>query len=297
MKLSFLCLLFVICFAGCVPAQDVPSQISERELLHKSPQWATIAAHLPDPATASPQTLELQADILRARRFPEDAMDYYKYALARGGSEVPLFNKLGMTELEMRNIEMARSYFHRVVKMDRKDASAWNNLGAVEYLDGSTWNAVSDYKRAVKLNKHEAVFHANLATAYFTVRRYGRARGEIEKALKLNPQIFSDDSNGGGITAHVLSTQDRARFSFEMAKMYARSGMEEQMLHSLAMASEAGMDVLSEMRKDAFLAKYEKDPRVAVIAHNAEALRMRRVVDAASARSLPELPQSKPSPE
>ena len=45
-----------------------------------------IQPHLPDPATATPQTLELQADILRARRFPADAMDYYNYAIARGGN-------------------------------------------------------------------------------------------------------------------------------------------------------------------------------------------------------------------
>ena len=35
------------------------------------------------------------------------------------------------------------------------------------------------------------------------------------------------------------------------------------MLHSLASAAEAGMDVQPEMRKDPYLAKFEMDPRVA----------------------------------
>src|SRR5437868_5906524 len=44
-----------------------------RARLHDSDQWLDIQRHLPDPATASPKMLEQQADILRARRFPEDA--------------------------------------------------------------------------------------------------------------------------------------------------------------------------------------------------------------------------------
>jgi hypothetical protein len=58
--------------------------------------------------------------------------------------------------------------------------------------------------------------------------------------------------------------------------MCARSGLEDQMLHSLAMASEAGMDVQREMRKDPALAKFEMDPRVVVLVHNAQELRAGR---------------------
>src|ERR1035441_9387347 len=112
------------------------SSLSTRDEMHQSDQWKEIERHLPNPVTATAQTLEQQGDILRARRFPEDAMDYYRYALARGGNVPSIMNKLGLTELEMRNIELARSCFQRAVKLDGKDAEAWNNLGAVEVLDG-----------------------------------------------------------------------------------------------------------------------------------------------------------------
>jgi len=284
---SLLCLLSVATVSSLslrVRAQAVSSPslsspsspLSARERLHQSAQWADVERHLPDPATATAQVLEVQADILRARRFPDDAMDYYKDALARGGDAASLLNKLGLTELEMGNVELARAYFKRVVKMSRKDAEAWNNLGAVEYLDGASSSAVSDYKRAVKLNKRQAVFHANLATSYFELKDYGGARREIAAALKLDPHVFEQDAGAGGVAAHVLSSEDRARLSFEMAKLYARNGMEEQMLHALAMASEAGMDVQREMRRDAVLAGFEMDPRVLVLVHNAQALRAGR---------------------
>jgi tetratricopeptide (TPR) repeat protein len=250
-------------------AQDERSPMSARERIHQSDQWAEIKRHLPDPATATPQALEQQADILRARRFPEDAMDYYRFALDRGGQPESLLNKLGLSELEMRHIQLARVYFQRVVKMNRKDSEAWNNLGAVEFVDGLTSNAISDYKKAIKLNKHSAVYHSNLASAYFQTKDYGAARREIATALKLDPQIFDRKEGFGGIEAHVLTSQDRARLAFEMAKLFAQNGMEEQMLHSLAMASEAGMDVQREMAHDASLAKYQMDPRVIVIVRNA----------------------------
>ncbi|HEY4382736.1 MAG TPA: tetratricopeptide repeat protein [Acidobacteriaceae bacterium] len=265
-------------------AQDPPMPIHTR--LHDSEQWNQIAPHLPDPTTASAKTLEEQADILRARRFPEDAMDYYRYAMNRGGSQAKLLNKLGLAELELKNIQLARVYFQRVVKMDKQNAEGWNNLGAVEFVDGKKSTAVSDYKRAIKLNKREAVFHANLANAYFETRDFRGARREIAAALELNPRIFEDQGTGG-IAAHVLSSEDRARFSFEMAKMYARSDMIEPMLHSLSVAAEAGMDIRQEMEHDPVLAKFQMDQRVLVIVHNAQLLRAERpaTVSAASGTS------------
>jgi Flp pilus assembly protein TadD len=266
--LSLLCL-----FASAqTKAQDQPSPSSVRERMRQSDQWEEIQKHLPNPATATPQLLEEQADILRARKFPADAMDYYNYAIARGGSPPQLLNKIGLAQLEMGNIQLARVYFQRVVKMSRKDASAWNNLGAADFVDGKQNDALSDYKKAIKLDKRQAVFHANLAGAYFTTKDYHGARREIAAALELDPQIFEVEGTGG-VSAHVLSAQDRARFSFEMAKMYARSNMVEEMLHSLATAAEAGLEVQAEMRKDAYLVKFEMDPRVVVLVRNARMLR------------------------
>jgi Flp pilus assembly protein TadD len=174
--LNLLCLSAATWSFPRMIAQDPPESTTARQRLHQSDQWSQIKPHLPDPATATPEALEQQADILRARRFPEDAMDYYRYAIDRGGKPTSLLNKLGLAELEMRNIQLARVYFQRVVKIDRKDAEAWNNLGAVEFVDGKHSTATSDYKRAIKLDKHQAVFHANLANAFFEAKNYSGAR-------------------------------------------------------------------------------------------------------------------------
>ncbi len=231
-----------------------------------------VAAHLVDPATASVQTLEMQADILRARRFPYDALDYYGYALKRDAKSATILKKIGVTQLELRNIELARAYFQRAVKLNKNDAEAWNNLGAVEYLDRNYSSSISDYKRAVKLQNKSAIYHSNLGMAYFDQRDFNRGRKEMDTALKLDPNLFTQ-AGATGVSAHVLSPEDRARFCLEMAKTYAEQGNEAEMLRSLERAAESGMDVAAEMGRDKILADYRKDPRVLTLIQNARALR------------------------
>jgi tetratricopeptide (TPR) repeat protein len=244
---------------------------SPRELRHQDPQWDSIRLHLPDPSTATAQQLETVGDVLRARRFPEDAIDYYNYALQRGGNEAELMNKLGVTQLELRHTAAARAYFARAVKLQKKDAVAWNNLGAVEYIDSRLGIAVSDYKNAIKLNKNSAIYHSNLATALFEQKDYKHAREQFKIAVKLDPDVAHHDG-AGGLTAHMVSPEDHARYCFELARMYLELGDEAKMLHYLTMSSEAGFDVLSAMRADSEMAKYRKDPRVLLLVENAKAL-------------------------
>jgi tetratricopeptide (TPR) repeat protein len=241
--------------------------------MHDSSEWASIEPHLPDRVSSTPGVLEQEGDILKARRFPKDANDYYNFALQNGGDAAMLLNKIGLTTLELKDVPEAQRYFKRVVKLDRKSADGWNNLGTVEYLNGRPAYAIADLERAVKLDRGRAVFHCNLAMAYLERDDTKHARKEIEATLKLDPLAFERAGNGSGAALLMLSSARRARFSFEMATLYARSGAEEPMLHSLAMASEAGLDLGQEMRRDKALARYAGDPRVVVLTHNAQALR------------------------
>src|SRR5271156_4466184 len=199
------------------PQNPAPS-VTPRELRHQDPQWESIRLHLPDPSIATAQQLEMVGDVLRARRFPEDAIDYYNYALHRGGDEAELMNKIGVTQLELRHTAAARAYFRRAIQLQKKDPVAWNNLGAVEYMDGRFGTAISNYSRAIKLNKTSAIYHSNLATALFEEKRYKDARGPYKIALQLYPDMAHHDG-AGGLTAHMLSPEDHARYCFEMARL------------------------------------------------------------------------------
>lgn len=125
--------------------QNQPSDAALRELRHEDPQWQLVKPHLPDPATATEQQLETVGDVLRARRFPEDALDYYIYALRRGGgNEVTLMNKLGVTQLDLRHTAAARAYFERAVKLRKTPwrgttSARWNiSMAGLQPLSPTT---------------------------------------------------------------------------------------------------------------------------------------------------------------
>ncbi len=280
---------FLLCaFCASASAQQTSSYSPEaqRAIRHATIEWETVASHLPDPATGSPAALQTAGDVLRARRLPEDAIDYYRFALQRGGDEPNLLNRIGVTELEMGQVDLAHACFKRVVMLKKKSPEAWNNLGAVANMTGDTREAISDYQRAVKLNKKNALFHANLGTAYLATRDYESARGEFETAVKLDPEVFSR-GGFGGTQVHVLSADDRGRFPFEMARMAAEHHQDEVMLHWLAQASEAGFDVVAGMNGVPAFAPYLKDPRVGLLIANAKAMRGRQVAASGPAPPLP----------
>jgi tetratricopeptide (TPR) repeat protein len=286
--LLFPLLLFVIPVPGL--AQRELTHEEARAIDHQSPVWESVRAHLPDPAATSAGKLEDAADLLRARRFLEDAIDYYSFAMERGGDQVHLLNKIGITELELRRLVVARAYFQRAVKIDKKSPEGWNNLGVIDYITGHNDQAVGNYKRAIKLDKKSATYHSNLATALFDKKDFGRARKEYDIALQLDPEMMHHHS-ALGITTRMLSPADHARFCFELARLYAQRGDEKGMLYYLTKASESGFDIMAAMGSDSIFSPYRKDPRILVIVKNGRELQSREPVTQASATPPPLSPQ------
>src|ERR1700712_450899 len=207
-------------------AQAEAVSAEERAAFHQDPQWEVIAPHLPNPKTATAAQLEMAADVFRARRFPEAALDYYGYAIARGGPVSDLLNKMGIVRLELRQVALAHELFQQTVRGKKNDAAAWNNLGVTEYIEKRYKNAISDYRRAAKYDKHSAAFRSHLGMAYFESGDVERARKEFAAALVIDPHAF-EHREAGGMTAQVVGTQNYAQLAFEMAKIYARRHEDE----------------------------------------------------------------------
>lgn len=239
---------------------------------HDSTEWSNIAEHLPDPATASPQKLEQTADVLRARRYPADALRFYNAALERSGSALPLLKKMGIVCMEMQQLELARAYFQRAVSTDRRNAGAWNNLGAAEYLLHNDHASIRAYKRAIKLDKGSAVYHANLALVYFDGHDAQDGRRELARGLAIDPDLLRRDAQNGD-TARVLATTSYPQICFEMARIYAAQGDVETMLDWLTKASDRGYNVRAAMDADGALRPMLADARVKALLRNEQTLR------------------------
>lgn len=242
--------------------KDAPMTSPEtRALQHSSPVWAMIAPHLPNPETASAADLETVGDVLRARRFPDDALDYYGYAMARGGNVSELLNKMGITRLELRQNAQAHDMFLRTVRLHKNDAIAWNNLAVTEYIANNYRAAIADYKRASKLDPKSAVYHSNLGMAYFGSKNIDSARKQFALAIQLDPSVMQHRDNGG-TTAQLIGTENYSQLCFEIAKLYAKEHNEAETRLWLTKANESGFDVRNSLHSDAVLQAYEKDPQL-----------------------------------
>jgi tetratricopeptide (TPR) repeat protein len=281
MRLRSLFLAFLTGLSACalLPAQQpsTPTLSAERASLHRSSEWDLILPHLPDPATATAAQLELSGDVLNARRFPEDALDYYQFAMKRGGNTSELMKKIGVVRLELQQTLLARAIFQHCVQVSRNDAQAWNNLGAADYVMGAYSRSIHEYKRAVKLNKKSAVFHANLGMAYLSAGDTSAAQREFQIALELDPAILEDRSQGG-VTLRALQVKDFARLCFQMAHLYVEQGRIQLAKVWLRRAGENGADLRAAMDDDRALRPLLKDPEFQDMIANTEALRKRVAV-------------------
>lgn len=263
--------LLLPCASVRCGAQNI-SSLTDTESQHNTAEWANIAAHLPDLATASPDRLELTADVLRARRYEGDALRFYNAALQRGGNQQVLTKKMGVTCLEMQQPLLARMYFQRSVRLNKKDAVAWNDLGAAEFTLQDNRGALLAYKRALKLDRNSAVYHSNLALVYFETSDLESARRQLAIAMRLDPDLMHKRDEMG-YSAQLLATTRYAEICFEMARIYASQGNIDAMLDWLTKASERGYDVRAGMDRDSVLRPMIVDARVQLILKNAKLLR------------------------
>lgn len=226
----------------------------------------------PPPADATPQQLSDRGDELRAQKLYLDARDYYEAALRKNDAsmkqqetalenmEASLYNRLGICELLLERWKDAKKNFEHAIKADRQFADAYNNLGVVEYERRKYHGAIKRYEQAIKLRDGAASYYSNLGAAYFSKKDYVKAVMAYSKALQLDPDVFERTSRAG-VSAQIPSPQDRARYDYVMAKLYAQTGNSDRSLEHLRRAMEEGYKDIDNVYKDKEFTALRKDPR------------------------------------
>ena len=233
-------------------------QISHSEQVQISPPMMRgVDPPAPDATAAA---LEQQADQLRGEKLYLDSLDYYRAALAKKPNDARLLNKIGITELLLQRYGEARKSFERSIHYDRTFADAYNNLGVVYYEARKYRAALKQYEKAIARDSSSASFFSNLGAAYFSKREFEPAVAAYQHALELDPEVFARSSRSG-VQAQLPSPQDRARYNYTVAKLYAKMGLSEQSLEYLRKAMEAGYKDLKNVYKDAEFAELRKSPR------------------------------------
>jgi tetratricopeptide (TPR) repeat protein len=234
------------------------AQISHSEQVQIAPPL--VRAIDPPAPDATAAALELQADRLRGDKLYLDALDYYRAALNKSGNDARLLNKIGITELMMQRYKEARKSFERAIRSDHEYADAYNNLGVIFYESKKYGAAVKQYEKAIEKDNSSASFFNNLGAAYFSKRAFESAVAAYQHALELDPDVF-ERSSRGGVQAQLPSPEDRARYDYTVAKLFAKMGLSDQSLEYLRKAREEGYKDLKNVYKDVEFAQLRKNPR------------------------------------
>jgi len=119
---------------------------------------------------------------------------------------------------------------------------------------------VKEYDRAIKLSPDSASFYNNLGGAFFAQKKYEDATVAYQKALTLDPDVL-ERSSQTGVAAQMSSPDDRAKFSYVVAKLFAKQGNTDRSLEYLRRAMEEGYKGIDQVYKDDEFAGLRKDPR------------------------------------
>lgn len=242
-RLALPIIFFVLVVSAAAAAQDV---LAPKRVEPPSP-------------TASAEELVDRADQLRAQKAYLDAIDYFRAALKKENSPVT-WNKMGIAQLQLDRFSEAKKSFEKAIKLDKAYADAYNNLGVVFYRNRKYSKSIKLYKKAIQMREASASFHSNLGTAYFSRKDMARAMVEYQRAFEIDPSIFERTSTTG-VAAQMSSPEDRAQFSYVLAKLYAQAGNLDRSLQYLRKAMEDGYAGIQNVYSDKEFATLRKDAR------------------------------------
>ncbi len=219
-------------------------------------------------ATQPQLTPDQRGDILMARKLYRDAIAAYK----TGPQNSPLtWNKIGIAWHNLGELTLARQSYEHALKVDKKYAEAINNIGTVMYAQKRYRAAVSRYKQALELAPAKASFWSNLGTAYYSQGKYPLMMDAYSRAIALDPEIF-EHRGVVGTEMQDRTVADRARYHFELARLYAKTGQVDLALQYLRRCFEEGFkdkekvktspEFAAMLDKPAFIEVMALEPRV-----------------------------------
>ncbi len=210
---------------------------------------AAAGAQAPAPVKLS---AEERGDIYAVRKMYREAIDAYR----SGGNTAVLWNKIGIAYHQLGQLDLARKSYERAVKLDKKYADAINNVGTVFYARKKYRTAISRYLKAIAISPNSASYWSNLGTAYYARGKFDDMTKAYTRALQLDPDVFEVR---GSVGTRMLdrSVADRARYHYELARMYAIAGKNDLALQYLRKALEEGFKEREKLQTKEFSALRE----------------------------------------
>ena len=181
-----------------------------------------------------------------ARKMYREAIDVFREDQSKNPV---IINKIGIAYHQMQQLDNARKCYEQAIRLKPDYAEAINNLGTVYYARKSFGRAIRYYQKALKYAPNSASIYSNLGTAYFARKKYKEAMETYQIALKLDPNVF-ENHGSYGVLLEERSVEERAKFHFHMAKLYAQASRNELALQYLRKALEEGFKDKKKIEED-----------------------------------------------
>ena len=198
------------------------------------------------PGPSRTLTAEDRGDIMMARKMYREAIEAFQ---SDPQKTAVLYNKIGIAYHQLQQLDNARKNYERALKVKRDYPEALNNVGTVYYAKKSYRRAIGYYQKALRLSPSSASIYSNLGTALFARKRYEEATDAYQKALAIDPEVFEHRSNYGTLLED-RNVEERAKFHYYLAKMYAKSGRNELAMQYVRKALEEGFKDKKKLNED-----------------------------------------------
>ena len=203
-------------------------------------------------------TLEQRGDLFMAKKMFREAAEAYTQAIP-GARDYILYNKAGIAYHQMQNFRAAKKNYEKSLKLNPDYSEARNNLGTLYYAQKNYRGAIREYNRALKLNPNSATYYGNLGTAYFARKDYATATKAYQQALALDPEVFESRGSGGTVIQE-RSVEERAKYHYYLAKIYAEAGVADRALDCIRKSLEEGFKDRKKYLEEPAFAKLRELP-------------------------------------
>jgi Tfp pilus assembly protein PilF len=204
-------------------------------------------------------SIETRGDIYMARKMYREAIDTFR----EGSPKDPvLLNKIGIAYHQMMQLDNARKSYERALKVKPDYVEVMNNLGTIYYSRKSFRRAISWYNKALKKSGEDpksASIYMNLGTAYFARKQYDKATQAYQTAMKIDPDVFERHGNVG-VILEERSVEEKAKYHFYLAKLYAKDGRNDLALQYLRKSLEEGFKEKKKIEEEADFAAIRELP-------------------------------------
>ena len=191
----------------------------------------------------------MRGDIFMAKKQYREAIDAFR----QGPHKDPvIYNKIGIAYHQMLQLDQALKSYQEAVKLKSDYQEAINNIGTIYYARKNYRRSITYYERALKAapeTERSAAIYNNLGTALFARKKYKEAASAFQSALTLDPEVF--EHNGTyGVLLEERSVEERAKYHYYLAKLYAKNGRDQLALQYLRKSLEEGFKENKQLQTD-----------------------------------------------